>query len=67
MPFSFVISFLTPQGSHISHRNDFTLLGGVTRLARHRLDAVLAQIQHTRCDQIIEETLHHDFVTLLFV
>ena len=48
-------------------RNVITLLGSATCLAGHRLDVVCAQVQRTDCNQIVEVTLHHCFVTLLYV
>ena len=48
-------------------RNVITLLGSATCLAGHRLDVVCAQVQRTYCNQIVEVTLHHCFVTLLYV
>ena len=50
---------LTPQGSRCLC-NDTALLGSAARLAGLGINAVGIQIQHTGCDQIVEETLHHD-------
>ena len=59
IPLSLVISFRL-LGAAVAAVMVIALLGGATRLAGHRLDAVHRQIQRTRCNQVVKETLHHD-------